>query len=187
MADPVELDAEHIIEVLNRHLVDYVVIGGFAAVLHGSPRTTEDIDITPAADRANLARLAAALTELDAKLMPPGAADPVDWPWTPEGFAAFTTVTTRTLAGDLDICLRPDAPGGRQLQFDDLASRAIVISLPPDVPVASLSDVIASKEASGREKDLLALPQLRDLLLALQADERGKRHSTDELPHGSPD
>ncbi|MGI9016131.1 MAG: nucleotidyl transferase AbiEii/AbiGii toxin family protein [Euzebya sp.] len=177
MPDPVELDAERIIEVLNRHGVDYVVIGGFAAVLHGSPRTTADIDITPSAERSNLLRLGAALTELAAKLMPPGATAGVDWPWTAEGFAAFTTMTTRTSAGDLDICLRPDAPGGRQYQFDDLAARAIVISLPPDVPVASLADVIASKEASGRDKDLLTLPHLRDLLLALEAAKRDRDRS----------
>lgn len=168
MREPAELDAERIIEVLNRHEVDYVVIGGFAGVLYGSPRATEDLDITPAGDRDNLTRLSAALRELDAQLVPPGTAEPVPWPWSPEAFAAFTTLTTRTVAGDLDICLRPDAPGGRQFRFEDLAARAVIITLPPDVPVASLEDVIASKEASGRDKDRRALPELMDLLLELR-------------------
>jgi hypothetical protein len=162
----VELDAEHIVEVPNRHGVRYVVIGGFAGLLHGSPRATEDLDITPAGDRGNFACLAAALTDLDARILPPGVEEPLPWPWSADAFATFTTVTTRTRAGDLDVCLRPDAPGGRHFAFEDLERNAVVISLPPDVPVASLADVIASKEAAGRDKDRRTLPELRDLLLA---------------------
>ena len=46
----------------------YVLIGGLAAVFHGSPFPTEDADITPQNDRPNLTRLAAALRELNAKI-----------------------------------------------------------------------------------------------------------------------
>ena len=56
-----ELDLARLLEVLERHEVAYVLIGGLAAVYHGSPFPTEDADITPRADRSNLARLAAAL------------------------------------------------------------------------------------------------------------------------------
>lgn len=169
MTDPVELDAVTILETLNRHGVRYVVIGGFAAVLHGLARATEDIDITPAADVENLGRLAAALDELQAGLLAPGVAQPIDWPWSPDAFTQFTTLMTRTSAGDLDICLRPDAPGNRQFDFDALASAAVVIDLPPDVPVAALEDVIASKEAANRPKDHATLGELRDLLAALRS------------------
>jgi hypothetical protein len=167
--DPVELDAIAIVAALNRHGVRYVVIGGFAAVLHGSPRTTQDLDITPSTEGDNLARLAAALRELDARLLAPGAAEPISWPWSPEAFSQFSSLATRTSAGDLDICLRPDAPGGRQFLYDELATNAVVIQLPPDVPVAGLEDVIASKEASNRDKDRATLPELRDLLAALRS------------------
>jgi len=44
--------------------VDYLVVGGFAAVLYGAPTTTADLDIMPAADEANIARLADALETL---------------------------------------------------------------------------------------------------------------------------
>ncbi len=111
--------------------------------------------------------LGEALRELQARLLAPGAPEPIIWPWSPEAFAQFNTLTTRTNVGDLDICLRPDAPGGRQFAYDDLARNALVIELPPDVPVAALEDVIASKEASNRAKDRAALPELRDLLAAL--------------------
>jgi hypothetical protein len=55
-------------KVLHRHEVVYVLIGGLAAVFHGSPFPTENADITPQNDRPNLARLAATLRELNAKI-----------------------------------------------------------------------------------------------------------------------
>lgn len=183
--DPVELDAVAIVAVLNRHGVRYVVIGGFAAVLHGLARTTADLDITPAPDPDNLSRLSTALRELDARLLAPGAEEPVSWPWSAEAFSQFTTLTTRTNAGDLDICLRPDAPGGRQFHYEKLARNALVIELPPDIPVAALEDVIASKEASNRDKDRAALPELKDLLAAVRS-RRGVVPSRRDLgPAGS--
>ena len=169
------LDAERLLDTLNRHGVRYVVIGGFAGVLHGLARATEDVDITPAGDDENLRRLGAALTELDALLVPPDAA-PIAWPWTPEAMRNFTTLTTRTSAGDFDICLRPSAPGGRTFTYDELARSAVVIALPPDAPVAALEDVIASKAAAGRVKDEAMLPELRDLLAHLRST-RGPRGS----------
>ena len=63
-----ELDLARLLEVLDRHKVAYVLIGGLAAVYHGSPFPTEDADITPQTDRANLESLAAALVELDARI-----------------------------------------------------------------------------------------------------------------------
>lgn len=173
MMDPVELDAERIFETLARHGVRYVVIGGYAGVLYGLPRATEDVDITPAPERENLGRLAAALDELGAKLKPPGATEPIAWPWSPDSFGQFTTLTTRTTAGDLDICLRPDAPGGKTFTFEQLAANAVVIELPLEVPLAALEDVIASKEASNRDKDHVTLGELRDLLAMRRS--RGRR------------
>lgn len=169
MTDTVELDGERIFETLSRHGVRYVVIGGYAGVLYGLARATEDIDITPATDRDNLQRLAAALTELDAQLKPPGSTETIAWPWSADSFAQFTTITTRTSAGDLDICLRPDAPGGRAFDYDSLAPNAVVIGLPLEVPLAALEDIIASKEACDREKDKATLGELRDLLARLRS------------------
>jgi hypothetical protein len=64
----VELDLERLFATLHRHKVVYVLIGGLAAVFHGSPFSTEDADITPDTDGANLIRLAAALRELNARI-----------------------------------------------------------------------------------------------------------------------
>lgn len=169
----IELDARRIFRTLNKHGVQYVVIGGYGGVLYGIARTTDDVDITPATDNDNLSRLAAALRELDARLMPPGVEEPVQWPWSADSFAQFTRLTTRTAAGDLDICPRPDAPGGRTFDYERFAANAVIIDLDVDVPTAALEDIIASKEASGREKDEEGVRVLRDLLAR-----RGSRHPT---------
>jgi hypothetical protein len=52
-----EFRPEAIVETLARHRVSYVLVGGFAAVIHGSPYVTTDLDIVPEASRANLERL----------------------------------------------------------------------------------------------------------------------------------
>ena len=65
-----ELDLARLFGVLDRHKVVYVLIGGLAAVYHGSPFPTEDVDITPKNDRSNLIRLAAALREISKKPCP---------------------------------------------------------------------------------------------------------------------
>ena len=57
-----------IFRVLNAHGVKYVVIGNLAGTLHGSPLSTVDVDICPSRDEANLAALAAALTEMSARI-----------------------------------------------------------------------------------------------------------------------
>src|SRR5215469_5395779 len=64
-----QLDAAGIVEVLNRHGVEYVVIGAFAAIAQQAPiPATRDIDLTPRASKSNLARLSAALHELQARI-----------------------------------------------------------------------------------------------------------------------
>ncbi len=165
MADPAArplFRPEEILDALEEHDVRYVVIGGLAAALRGSPYPTGDVDITPATDRANLGRLAAALRELEAKLRVQGLDEPIDWPLDDRSFDQGTTWTFRTRAGDLDICLRPDGTGG----FPDLSKDAtgMLLTETLTVAVASLEDVIRSKEAAGRPKDLRVLPALREVL-----------------------
>ena len=87
---------EEILAALERHDVRYVLIGGLAATLRGSPYPTGDVNITPASDRANLGRLAAALRALEAKLRVEGRDEPVDWPLDERSFDQGTTWTFTT-------------------------------------------------------------------------------------------
>jgi hypothetical protein len=61
-------DLPRLIEVLNRHGVEYLIVGGAAAYAYGAKRPTEDIDCVVRRDRANLDRLVGALRELHARL-----------------------------------------------------------------------------------------------------------------------
>jgi hypothetical protein len=157
-----DVDTIRILSILEEHRVQYVIIGGFAAELHRvAIPPTRDIDLTPAPTDDNLARLATALRELNARFrVPDGPPEGVEIPGGVTGawLADMVTVTLSTDAGALDIALRPDGTAG----YDDLNdSLTIVDHEGHQVPVASLADVIRSKEAAGREKDLLVLPALR--------------------------
>lgn len=143
------------------HGVEFVVIGGFAANLHGSPLPTLDIDITPATARANLVRLSAALTELDAKVRAVEIDEPLPFSYDADSLAAVQVWNLRTAYGDLDISFVPTGTTG----YDDLRRGAAVVELRGlRIVVASLADVIRSKEAAGRDKDRRALPVLREIL-----------------------
>jgi hypothetical protein len=160
-------DAAAIFEVLDRHGVAYVVIGGMAAAMWGSdlPRTT-DADITPAADTANLDRLAAALAEMGARLRVEGVPEGIPAPLDADTLAGRNVITMLTDHGPLDVSFCPEGTAG----YADLAARAarLAVGDHPGVPVADLADVIASKEAAGRAKDLRQLPALRRLLARLR-------------------
>jgi hypothetical protein len=162
VAEPVPYRPDELLEVLERHGVLYVVIGGLAAELRGSPYVTRDVDVTPARTRENFVKLAAALRELDAKLRVPGLDQPLDVPLDERSFDQGTTWTYVTKHGYLDVALLPDGTKG----YDDLRRAATRERLTDSVTVsvAALSDVIRSKEAAGREKDRAVLPVLRQVL-----------------------
>jgi hypothetical protein len=162
-----------ILRTLERHGVRYVLIGAAAARVAGAPVVTEDIDITPASDEGNLDALAGALRELDARLR--SAGDPAGVPFTLAGRtllgAELWTLTTR--AGDLHICFVPSGTRG----YDDIRREASLERLGRGltVLVASLRDVIRSKEAAGRAKDLAQLPLLRQTLERIREREAQRR------------
>jgi hypothetical protein len=156
-----ELDLARILEVLDRHGVIYVLIGGLAAVYHGSPFPTEDADITPKADRANLERLAAALVELDARIRTDSEPSGLPFTCDADSFAAITTLNLTTTAGDLDLTLEPAGTSGYEdLQRDATRTELYGVT----VQIASLADVIRSKQAANRPKDQRVLPTLREIL-----------------------
>jgi hypothetical protein len=154
-------DPEAILATLERHSVRYVLIGGLAATLYGSPHVTTDVDITPSADADNLALLADALVDLDANLRVENEPDGVPFDRSAEALAGATTWNLVTRHGALDLTLAPSGTTG----FDDLRRDAVeIIIRETRVVVASLADIIRSKEAANREKDRLTLPTLRRIL-----------------------
>ncbi|HEY5878038.1 MAG TPA: hypothetical protein VIU11_03955 [Nakamurella sp.] len=156
-----ELDLAALLQVLDRHHVVYVMIGGLAAVTHGSPFPTADLDITPESESTNLVRLSAALTDLDARIRAEGVPDGLPFAHDAESLAAVQVWNLTTRNGDLDISFVPSGTGG----FGDLNDSAEPVEFGGVVVrVASLADVIRSKQAANRPKDQRVLPTLREIL-----------------------
>jgi len=152
------------LRVLDAHRVEFLVVGGIAARLRGAPLLTQDVDITPAPDRANLERLAGALKDLDARLRTPTEPDGIPFPFDPGLLENATVWTLITKHGDLDLVVSPAGTGGYRDLIRDADELKVAIEPDLSVHVASLADVIRSKEAAGREKDRAALPLLRRTL-----------------------
>jgi hypothetical protein len=156
-----DLDLARLFEVLHRHQVVYVLIGGLAAVFHGSPFPTEDADITPEADQPNLSRLAAALREINARVRTESLPEGLPFGCDAEGLAAARTWNLTTEVGDLDLAFEPSGTQGyADLRRDATAAQLYDVT----VHIASLADVIRSKQAANRPKDQRVLPTLRELL-----------------------
>jgi hypothetical protein len=150
---------EAILKVLARHGVECVVIGALAAYLQGSPFTTQDVDITPKVAPDNYERLSAALTELDAKIRAENT-EPLAFGHSAESLAEATIWNLSTKFGDLDITTRPSGTDG----YEDLRREAMTIAVfGPTIKLASLADIVRSKDAAGRVKDRRMLPVLREL------------------------
>jgi predicted nucleotidyltransferase len=164
----VTFDPIGLLHVLNEHGVRYVVIGGFAAVAYGSPLPTVDVDVTPDRSIENLARLSSALEDLDARIRVEGIVDGLIFKHDAESLGAVRILNLITRLGELDLVM---VPAG-DLDYTFLASRAVTVDLHgTEVPLASLDDVIVSKEAADRAKDRVALPILRQLRERISCDQ----------------
>jgi hypothetical protein len=146
-----------IFRALRRHAVDFVLVGSAAAVALGAGYTTEDLDVVPSWSPENLARLVAALEDLDARYL-----DPAGRSLRPDldRLSANRLNLLVTRAGRLDV-LRSIEPG---LEFDALAKRARRVELEgAPTLVVELETLIRAKELTGRAKDRAHLPLLREL------------------------
>lgn len=158
---PRSFQPEAILGVLVERKVRFVVIGGLAALAHGSPIPTSDVDITPDPDLENLSRLSEALHDLDARIWAGDTTEPLPFDHDGRSLAAAQVWNLATRFGRFDISMRPNGTDG----YSDLARDAT----PEDVlgvlvPIASLADVIRSKQAANRPKDQRVLPVLREIL-----------------------
>ncbi|MDP9168475.1 MAG: hypothetical protein M3O32_20780 [Actinomycetota bacterium] len=162
---------------LDRHHVEYVLVGGYAASQHGAMRPTKDIDVVPATTSENLARLAAALKELRAGIRVDDLPEGLPFDTSAEALRGMTMLNLRTAYGDLDLTFTPSGTEG----YTDLIRGATVSTVDGvTVHLAALEDVIRSKRAANRAKDLAALPELLTLALAQHkaAHDRRRREPT---------
>lgn len=150
-----EFQPEAVIGLLGDHDVRYVLIGGLAAVTHGAPIVTQDVDICYARDPDNLEQLAAALQKVHAYLR--GADPGLPFRLDARTLAMGDAFTFTTDLGWIDILATPAGTEG----YDDLARTADAFQLfGHRVLIAAVDDLIRMKRAAGRPKDLLAIEEL---------------------------
>lgn len=166
------LDLARIMQTLDRHGVEYLLVGGVAAIGYGAQRGTQDVDcMLPRGDDENFRRLGEAMSELGARIRAGGLDDDVAKTLPanldPRALGRAEISTWMTGAGALDVLTDlPDRTGTR-LPYETLAERA----QPQDIAgvrirLAALEDIIASKEWANRP--------------------RTTRHSPSSTPSGTP-
>jgi len=151
-------DFQRLVEALSGGRVDYIVIGGVAMVLHGSARTTRDLDICYERIPANLQALAAALAPFQPRLR--GA--PADLPFRLDARTLHSGLnfTLSTDLGDIDLLGEVTGVGA----YRELIHEAVWMDLYGQrVAVMGLGSLERAKRGAGRLKDLADLAEIEEI------------------------
>jgi uncharacterized damage-inducible protein DinB len=166
--------------VLAGSRVDYIVIGSTAALLQGVVLTPGDLDITPSLDPVNLARLASALSAIDAQPDPDGPFG--DWELGTDGERRWIAREPRPGERESRLVWRPDATDPASFdqllqtrfgaldivpeisgRYEDLVGRAArVTAFGHEVLAASIADQLATLTIPRRERDRARVEGLRE-------------------------
>ena len=153
-----------LLPALNRHQVQFILIGGGAGIVHGSQRVTTDVDVVYSRQPENIARLAEALKPHHPYLrgVPPG----LPFHWDAPTIQAGLNFTLVTDLGDIDF-LGEVAGGGTYEQLLPFTIELQAFGVP--CRCVTLDRLIQLKRAAGRVKDLEAIAELQAIL-----DERSR-------------
>jgi predicted nucleotidyltransferase len=161
----VATDFSRIIPWLVEHEIEFVLIGGVAAIAHGSARATYDIGIVYSRNDANLKHMANAIATIQPYVR--GAPPGLPFVWNEATLRNGLNFTLTTSLGELDL-LGEVAGGG---SYEQLAADTIELELfGVTCRCVTLERLIQLKRAAGRPKDLEAIAELQALL-----EERGNR------------
>jgi hypothetical protein len=152
-------DARELFRALARHEVEYVTIGGIAVQAHGGQRVTQDLDVAIAESNDNMARLAGALADLDARILGPDGQRSRSAP-TAALLGSGDQWHLVTTHGRLDVMTLPAHLGA----FSDVRARAHEVPLGDvTVAIAHRDDLMRMKQAAGRPQDLADIRLLESL------------------------
>jgi len=157
-----------LIEVLATAEIEFILIGGFAATVHGSARLTQDLDILYSRSPENLGRIVRALERHSPYLRgaPPGLPFRLD----EQTLRMGLNFTLTTSLGSLDLL--GEIPGGGA--YEDLRSHAIEVELFGRTCLClDLTTLIRVKRAAGRPKDLEQIGELERILEEREEAEGG--------------
>lgn len=152
-------DVETILKALHGQSVKFIIIGGAAAVLHGSAYVTADLDLCYSRERENLKKLAASLAPFNPALR--GAPNNLPFQLDAGTLTSGLNFTLTTDVGDLDILGEVTGLGNYEeaLPFSEQME---IFGL--HYNVLTLEGLIKTKRATGRTKDLMLLPELAALV-----------------------
>ena len=157
-----------ILKVLSRHEVEFILVGGLAAIVQGAPVLTFDVDIVFLKTAENLPRLLAALQEIDARYLDPAGRHIVP---DAEKLASFRMHQLITSLGPLDVMEKI----GTEMSYADLVHDTQISEVAGvKVRVLGLEKIILSKEQADRDKDRATLPLLRRILRLKQEGSGGE-------------
>ena len=158
-------DFKTLLRTLTDGHVEFILIGGVAATVHGSARLTQDVDVVYQRSRDNLERLVLALSGYRPYLR--GAPPGLPFRWDAVTLQRGLNFTLTTAVGDLDLL--GEIPGGGT--YEDLSAHTVDIQV---FGVAcrclTLERLIHVKRAAGRPKDFEAIAELEAIL-----EERSRR------------
>lgn len=152
-------DLNQLLKLLLSNNLDFLVVGGFAAVIHGSSHVTKDLDIAMLMSEDNIEELRRILKNLHPRhrMNPSHKASFLE---EPKGISGLKNIYLETSAGILDVITVDESVGS----YADLKARAMKVNLfGYECLVISLDDLIRVKEKMGRPKDLIVLEELRAL------------------------
>lgn len=151
-------DFARLLGALGKTGVEYIIIGGVAATVHGSSRLTQDVDVCYARTDANLDRVVRALRPLKPYLRCAPRGLPFDW--SAATLRAGLNFTLTTTAGDIDLL--GEVTGGGT--YDDLITHSMDITLfTHRTKCLNLEWLLVTKRAAGRPRDLEAIAELEAL------------------------
>jgi hypothetical protein len=160
----VPLRPNELFAVLNRHSVEYLLVGGLAVAAHGFERATKDTDIVPEPSDQNRSRLWQALVELEAAPLSLGDVRPEEVvPLTLESLLSGANWDLVTVAGRLDIL--QDVEGVLESEDDYVAMRKHAVPLSLSVGTVwcvGYDDLLRMKWKAGRDQDLRDIRALRE-------------------------
>ena len=152
-----------ILELLNNHEVEYIVVGGVAAVIQGAPITTFDLDALVRVSDDNAERLSSALEDLDARYREHSSTVRP----TKEDILAGGHLLLLTRAGPLDVL----GFIGDKNRYEDLIDRSSEVEMTVGTfRVLDLEELVRQKKDSDRAKDRVMLELLEEVLCLQQKD-----------------
>jgi hypothetical protein len=159
----VAIDFLGLLSQFHDHHVEFVIVGGVAAALHGSSRVTFDVDVVPRLEQPSWERAIDLLWTLGARPRIPESLEHIrdiehvrEW----RRDKGMLALNFRTADGSIDVDFLVSESDG----FDQLRARAVSITLHERTFfVASIEDLIGMKQRAGRPQDLLDIAQLKDI------------------------